>query len=92
MNYICVKWKHSCPDDPVWLYSEIDIDGWETRKVEIFADGRYGYASATESSGGTRLGEAPIPLLTEIAHDPQFEPAEITKDKFEEVWERRKSE
>ena len=92
MNYICVKWIHSCPDDPVWLYSEIDSNRWEIRKVEIFADGRYGYASAAESGGETRLGECPVPPLTEIAADPQFEPAEITKEKFEEMWQRRKSE
>ncbi|HVU09419.1 MAG TPA: hypothetical protein VHG89_12830 [Verrucomicrobiae bacterium] len=92
MNYLCVKWKHSCPDDPVWLYSEIDANRWEKRKVEIFVDGRFGYASAVESVGGTRLGEAPIPPLKEIARDSQFEPAEITKDQFEEVWQRRKSE
>lgn len=89
MNYLCVKWIHSFPDEPVWLYSEIDAERWETRKVEIFADGRYGYASATESSGGTGLGEGPIPTLAEIARDPQFEPSEITKEKFEQEWRRR---
>jgi len=92
MNYICVKWKHSRSDDPVWLYSEIDANRCETRKVEIYADGRYGFASAKESSAGTRLGEAPIPSLTEIAYDHQFEPAEFTKDKFEVVWQRCRSE
>jgi hypothetical protein len=92
MNYICVKWIHSSPDEPVWLYSEIDADRWEKRKVEIFADGTYGYASAAESGGETRLGQVPVPPLTEIANDPQFEPSEITKEKFEEVWQRRKLE
>lgn len=92
MNYICVNWKHSCPDEPVWLYSEMDPNRWETRKVEIFPDGKYGYASATGSSGGTRLDEVPIPPLAEIANDPQFEPAEITQEEFEKVWQRGKSE
>ncbi|HTR42342.1 MAG TPA: non-canonical purine NTP pyrophosphatase [Pseudomonadales bacterium] len=91
-NYICVKWIHSFPDEPVWLYSEIDADRREIRKVEIFADGRYGYASIIESGGETRLGELPVPPLIEIANDPQFEPVEITKEKFEEVWQRRKLE
>ncbi len=92
MKYICVKWKHSCPADPVLLYSEIDEQRLETRKIEVFADGRQGYASIAESFGTTRLGEMPIPPLIKISYDPQFEPTEITKEEFEEVWERRKSE
>ncbi len=41
-------------------------------------------------SGSTRLGEEPIPPLSEIASDPQFEPIEITKEEFEEIWNNRK--
>jgi hypothetical protein len=89
MNYIKVEWKHSFSDEPVWLYSELDDNHWETRKVEVFADGRCGYASATESSGTTRLSTEPIPSLIEISYDPQFEPVEITKSEFEEVWLKR---
>ncbi len=44
MKYIKVKWLHSHPDEPVLLYSELDKDRWETRKVEVFADGRIGFA------------------------------------------------
>ena len=92
MNYIKVKWNHSLPGEPVWLYSELDAERWETRKVEVFADGSRGYASATESGGETRLGEAPIPPLIKISYDPQFEPVEITKEEFEEVWSKREGE
>lgn len=91
MSYIKVKWIHSCPDYPVWLYSELDGERWEMRKAEVFADGHFGYASSTESGGSTRLGHDPIPTLAEIASDPQFEPVEIAKQEFEEVWARRKS-
>lgn len=92
MSYIKVKWIHSFPDDPVWLYSELNADRWETRKVEIFADGSRGYASATESGGETCLGEVPVPPLLEISSDPEFEPVEITKEEFEDVWSKRKGE
>jgi hypothetical protein len=61
------------------------------RKVEVFADGYFGYASSTESGASTRIGHDPIPTLAEIASDPQFEPVEIAKQEFEEVWARRKS-
>ena len=83
MTYIKVKWIHSCTDDPVLLYSELDSERWEKRKVEVFQDGHCGYASASESDGLTRLGEEPIPPVAEIASDSQFEPAEITKQEFE---------
>jgi hypothetical protein len=91
MKYMLVKWKRSKQDYPVLLYSEIDDNRWETRKVEFFLDGKCGFASATESNAGTRLGEAPIPSLPEIAKDVQFEPREITKEQFESVWDGRRA-
>jgi hypothetical protein len=52
-TYIRVRWLHDAPDEPVDLWSELDCQRFETRKVEIFRDGRLGYASATEAAGGT---------------------------------------
>ena len=89
MNYIRVKWKHSFPDEAVLLYSELDQDRWEVRKVEIFPDGHRGYASSMESFGGTEIGLVQIPSLEEIAADPQFEPVEISPVEFERVWAGR---
>ena len=85
MKYIKVTWHHSHPTEPVLLYSELDESRFEQRKVEVFADGRWGYASFSESVGTTRLGEAPVPSLAEIAADPQFSSEEIGKDEFETV-------
>jgi hypothetical protein len=89
MKYIRVKWNHQHRDEPVLLYSELDLERCEKRKVEVFQDGDCGYASISEAAGSTRLGEEPIPPLHEIASDPQFEPVEITKEEFEEVWNAR---
>jgi hypothetical protein len=91
MNYLRVGWKHQHAEEPVILYSELDADRWEVRKVEVFRNGRCGYASAEGSSGGTELGKVPIPELTEIAKDPQFEPCEISREEFEAVWTRREA-
>jgi hypothetical protein len=91
MKYICVKWKHSLPDEPILLYSEVDDDRLEVRKVEVYRDGRKGYAGPGEASASTRLAQqTSLPSLAEIAADPQFEPAEITPEQFEEVWEKRR--
>lgn len=86
MRYVRIRWHHSHADEPVELYSELDGDSWERRKVEIFADGRMGYADADESCSGTILGLEPVPPLLEIANDPQFEPEEIDREHFEAIW------
>jgi hypothetical protein len=60
----------------------------ETRKVEIFRNGKIGYASRADFGAFTRLGIVPIPPTSIIASDPEFEPTEITQEEFEEVWRR----
>jgi hypothetical protein len=89
MRYLRVEWLHSDQDDPVVLYSEVDDGGREIRKVEIFPDGHTGFADEAQSAGGTELGEKPLPPLEKIAADPEFRPAWITKDEFENVWANR---
>src|SRR5262249_32664364 len=89
MRYLRVEWLHPDPDEPVTLYSEIDDEGWEVRKVEVFADGRLGFASATGATTATVLGEKPVPSVEEIAADPQFRAARITRKEFERVWASR---
>jgi hypothetical protein len=87
MMYLKVKWHHSFSDEPVLLYSELDGEGWELRKVEVFPDGRMGYAGPGTAVGGTKLSKEPLPPLEQIAADPQFEPIAITGPEFNVVWE-----
>ena len=87
-TYLKVHWKHQFDEEPVLLYSELDSDRWENRKVEIFEDGPMVPAASGVRSGKTRLGEVPLPSIAEIAADPQFEPIEITAEEFEEIWKR----
>lgn len=87
MRYIRVHWFHDHPTEPVELYSELDDESWEVRKVYVFADGRAEYAGPDGGNGETLLGEAPVPPLNEIAQDPEFLPAVIGRDEFEAVWE-----
>jgi len=91
MKYLRVGWKHHHSDEPVILYSEVDDNRFEVRKIDVFRDGRCGYASSDGASGGTKLGLVAVPALNEIASDPQFEPVEITREEFEEAWARRKA-
>lgn len=89
MKYIKVRWNHHFKDDPILLYSELDEDCFELRKVEIFKNGIYGFACKKYHSNNTRLSdEYPIPSLSEISKDPQFKPYYISKEEFEEVWQK----
>lgn len=88
MTYIRVAWKHHHPDEPVMLYSELNDDRFEVRKVEVFPDGHYGWASATASTDETKLGIVAVPQVSEIGKNPAFDPVEITESEFEEIWAR----
>ena len=90
MRYLYVKWVHKNPSDPVHLYSEVGEDSYERRKVEIYADGRKGFADSSEESGGTSLGVMPVPSLKEIAAQPEFEPKEIAQEEFQRIWLKRR--
>ncbi|MGZ7179025.1 DUF6881 domain-containing protein [Burkholderia gladioli] len=82
---------HSIHNEPILIYSELDEEGWELRKVEIYADGRMGFACKFQSSGGSGLSNEPIPSLEEISSDDQFEPIEIDRDEFERIWNSAQS-
>jgi hypothetical protein len=86
MTSLKCKWKHDNPDQPILLYSELDEERWETRTVEIFRNGKLGFADRDTEFGGSWLGLEPVPPLTVIAADPEFEPEAITKAGLESVW------
>lgn len=86
MNYICVEWKHDFADEPVTIYSEIDPQGWEKRKIELFRNGSVGLASSSSHFGDSYLSEAPLPSLEEINADPQFLGQKIASAEFSRLW------
>jgi hypothetical protein len=90
MRHLKIKWNHSSPRDPVWLYCELDDERWETRKVEVFADGRVGFADASGGVGDTRLGELPVPPDDEFPAGPEFEISEMDPADFERIWAARR--
>lgn len=86
MEYLKVRWIHDLLTEPVLLMSELDSDRYELRKVELYADGRMGFASTDRESGGTILGEKPVPPVADIASDPQFIVEEFDDVGFEQAW------
>jgi hypothetical protein len=90
MRYLHIKWKHKDPGAPVQIYSEIGDDSYERRKVELYADGRKGFADGSEEAGGTSLGVMPVPSLKEIAAQPEYEAKEIPAEDFQRIWMKRR--
>jgi hypothetical protein len=90
MKYIRLRWNHENPDEPVWIFSEVDGTGKEVRKIECFRNGFCDVATALGSSGTASLMTNPLPDLSQLAkRDPEFEPHEITKEEFDQVWSKR---
>ncbi len=87
-TYIYSKWKNSPAGSPVEFYSELDSARYETRKVEIFQNGKICYASQAKSTGETRLGITPVPPIAEIMSQPEFDIKTITKQEFENIWQQ----
>ena len=86
MKYIKVIWLHNDSRYPSEIYSELDNECNEVRKIEIFPDGAIGYAADNLSHGKTILGKVPVPSLQEINEDPQFRANEVTQEFFLKKW------
>lgn len=84
--YLKVQWHHELPDEPVWLFSELDDERYEVRKVELFRDGSRTYADASRHSGSTMLGEIPTPSIAEFSELEEFTALEIEPSEFEDQW------
>jgi hypothetical protein len=87
MIYFKTPWRHESDNEPVLLYSELDDDRLECRKVEIYRDGRMGFADKNVEFLGAMLGIRQTPSLEEIAALKDFDPVVIGQDEFNKVWE-----
>ncbi|WP_131742948.1 DUF6881 domain-containing protein [Actinomadura roseirufa] len=88
MRYVKVTWHHENDDDPVVYFSELGTDGYETRKVQIYRDGRSAWADEAYETDTAGLSEVPFPPLEEISYQEEFEAEEIAAVEFEEEWRR----
>ena len=86
-TYIRSEWIHDFADEPRFIYSELDDERYETRKVEVFKNGRTTRAS-TEDLKRDRmaLADQPIPTLEEVQEYREFHDEEISAAEFEELW------
>lgn len=89
MRYFQVDWLHENNEYPISIFAEIDDEGWEIRKIEVFRDGHKGFAENFENEGETMLGEKPWPEIEVIVSDDQFKARELTSAEFESEWLNR---
>lgn len=90
MKYIKIHWKHNFPADPEFIYSEIDEDGYEVRKVEIFKNGTSIVYSDKINPDG--LAEGEYPSLSDLTFEEDVESmtaTEINKDEFCKIWNEK---
>ena len=65
MKYILVEWEHELEDEPYQIYSELDGDRRETRRVEFYRSG------VTFSCGAERGNEGALTVMPENPPKPE---------------------
>lgn len=77
-----VRVRQTSPEGPVEIVVELDSDGLEIRRVERFADGRYGCANVVFTCGPTQLQESGTDPSSPVRDGGE----ELSEADFEEVW------
>jgi hypothetical protein len=89
MKYYRINWKHNNNNEyPHIYYLEVDDEGYESKKMEIYEDGRLYYAY-DEVEEGTFLSGEPIidiSLFNSNEDNEILKGDEIEKEEFYNFW------
>lgn len=88
MLYLKVLWSSKQENHPSIIYKEIDADGWEVRKVEIFRDGHSTFADLSSDAGKSMLSDQKLEI-GRIRQSGTLRFNEISREEFEQVWSER---
>ncbi|MFJ6607067.1 DUF6881 domain-containing protein [Streptomyces lydicus] len=86
MRYWKVIWHHDFEEEPVTLFSEIDEEGYETRKVQEYRDQRLLRTDGSDETAEIGLSEGPVGKFEDVAAQPEFSAFALTEGDFEAVW------
>jgi hypothetical protein len=86
MRYVKVAWIHESSSEPVLYFSELDEDGYETRKVQVYRDGRAEWADEDSENAAVGLAEIPFPPVEEISIRGELAAEEIDSEEFGRAW------
>ncbi len=70
------------------LFSEIGEDGYETRKIQGYRDGRLLRADDLHETSEVGLSEIPVGNIEDVAAQADFSANVILRAEFEDVWNR----
>ncbi|SMO86932.1 hypothetical protein SAMN06264849_110101 [Melghirimyces algeriensis] len=88
MRYILCHWIQEDLDEPVKIYSEVDEEGHELRKVEVYRDGTADYATQEVAVGQAGLALILFPSIEEINMDSETVAEEISPAEFKNIWKK----
>ncbi len=88
MKYIHIQWNHDLPDAPTDVYSELDDNRMEIRKIEVFGDQTVGYALLGLASELTSLRPTPVPYVSQLNQDPKASARDIEWHEFDDLWDK----
>lgn len=89
-TYERLEWMHDREDQPRFIYSELDDERYETRKIEVYKDGqRVKVSEDHPECGSTGLAVLPIPSIeeTNAITEEKFHVQEISAAEFEDLWD-----
>jgi hypothetical protein len=86
MPYVFVHWIHERSSEPILILSELDGSRRERRKIELFADGRFGVAAENAETGSTFLSLEIYPEIAEINSSEEFDAVPGTAEVFDLLW------
>ena len=82
MNYVLLEWFHTLKDEPYLIYSEIDDQRYEVRKIEIYKNG-------TIARYDEQLSDVKFPEnLDEINQYQEFCAKYVSQEEFETMWNK----
>lgn len=88
MKYVHIRWDNKSLDEPVSIFSEVDSEDWEVRRVEVFRDDHLAFASERSCTPGCGLAELKFGDLDEINENPEFHAEIIAEERFNEMWKK----
>lgn len=88
MEYLLVTWEHNFIDDPIKFYMELDEDRNQLRVIEVYEDNKIAYASLSKEYN-TFLAKEKYPTIEELNSMEEFKGSYITKDEFEDLWNKK---
>lgn len=86
MRYVRIDHSDVPDGGAVVAFCEIDGDGYENRKVEVFSDGTLDYAGGLVEGESTWLSDDPVGTVTEISRRDGFTAREIASAEFRAAW------